>query len=174
MFTGTDFFIDKNVFGIALEVPSSSLGPEPNVGIWGRCIKPVSGKKTQIDRMGRPAINTVFNHLNDKNVFNSITPDKDRTTLNGEGVTFLQSFESTLTALGGYSAGDAETIAKILLPDILTYDYSSTAGFLNGRQLTDDVIDTELTLVTNGAVTGDGVGAHTDLMDEFPYLGNPH
>ncbi len=27
------------------------------------------------------------------------------------------------------------------LPDILTYDTSSSAGFLDGRQLSDDVID---------------------------------
>ena len=60
------------------------------------------------------------------------------------------------------------------MPDLLTYDYSSSAGFLNGRNLTDDVIDIELNLVTNGAVTTDGVRPHTDLLDHFPYLGKPH
>ncbi len=74
----------------------------------------------------------------------------------------------------GYSSTDATNIAEILLPDILTYDYSSAAGFLNGRKLTDDVIDIELALVTNGQVTTDMVGPHTDLLSEFPYVGNPH
>jgi hypothetical protein len=44
----------------------------------------------------------------------------------------------------------------------------------NGRTLTDDVPDCFLPLFTNGKVSGDGVDAHTDLLDEFPYLGPPH
>jgi hypothetical protein len=54
------------------------------------------------------------------------------------------------------------------------FDYSSSAGFLNGRRLQDDVIDIELSRVTNGKITGDGVGPHTDYLSDFPYLGNPH
>ena len=65
-------------------------------------------------------------------------------------------------------------IARILLPDILTFDYSSTAGYLNGRRLQDDVIDISLNLATNGSVTSDGVGPHTDYLADFPYLGKPH
>ncbi len=172
-FTGSDFFLDKNVFGIVLEVPNKALGTNPNIGVWGRTAKPLS-TPVQIDRVGRPAINTVFNHGADKNTFNSITPDQDRTTLNAENVTFLQSFESTLMTLGGYSLAAATSIAEILLPDILTYDFSSSAGFLNGRKLADDVIDTELALVTNGALKTDKVGPHTDYLSHFPYLGTPH
>ncbi len=173
-FTHGDFFADKNVFGIVLEVPNSALGSSPNVGVWAACAIRRNGRLTQIDRMGRPAINTVFNHGDDKNTFNSITPDKDRTTLTAENVTFLKSFEATLMALGGYSTKDAATIAKILLPDILTYDYSNPNGFLNGRNLTDDVINIELNLVTNGGVTRDDARAHKDLLSSFPYLGDPH
>jgi hypothetical protein len=29
-------------------------------------------------------------------------------------------------------------------------------------------------MLTNGKVTGDKVGPHGDLLDEFPYLGPPH
>ena len=165
-FTGSDFFIDKNVFGIVLEVPNSALGPNSHVGVWARCARRQTGRLVQIDRMGRPAINTVFNHGADKNTFNSITPDMDRAQFEGSFVATLESF--------GYSPSDATGIAEILLPDILTYDYSSAAGFLNGRRLSDDVIDIELNLVTKGAVATDGVGVHTDLLPDFPYLGNPH
>ncbi|TMK60970.1 MAG: DUF4331 domain-containing protein [Actinobacteria bacterium] len=42
-FTGSDFFIDKNVFSMVLDVPNRALGTNPNVGIWSRCNKPVSG-----------------------------------------------------------------------------------------------------------------------------------
>ena len=52
--------------------------------------------------------------------------------------------------------------------------WSRSAGFLNGRRLQDDVIDISLNLVTNGGLTGDGVGPHTDYLSDFPYLGQPH
>lgn len=175
-FTGSDFFIDKNVFGIALEMPSRLLGKNPKVGIWTRTLVPMTMQPdhlTQVDQMGRPAINTVFNHGNDKNVFNVTQPDQQRTATIGSGMTFLQSFEATLSSFG-YSAAQATGIADILLPDVLTFDYSSSAGFLNGRRLQDDVIDIELGLVTNGKVTTDGVGPHSDYLATMPYLGAPH
>ena len=59
------------------------------------------------------------------------------------------------------------------MPDILTFDYSSSAGFLNGRRLQDDVIDIELNLVTNGKVTGDGVGPHTTFSEVMRQLVGP-
>ena len=176
-FTGSDFFADKNVFGIALELPNELLGDNPNIGVWVRTLVPMTMQPshvTQADQMGRPAINTVFNHGQDKNIFNVTQPAAQRSAATAEGPTFLEEFTSELEALGGYSAGDALAIAEILLPDILTFDYSSAAGFLNGRRLQDDVIDIELSLVTNGKITGDGVGPHTDYLSDFPYLGNPH
>jgi hypothetical protein len=36
------------------------------------------------------------------------------------------------------------------------------------------VIDAELSLVTNGKITSDFVGPHTDYLTHFPYLGTPH
>lgn len=165
-FTGSDFFIDKNVFGIVLEVPNWALGNNPKIGVWARTLLKKNGRFVRDDRMGRPAINTVFNHGNDKNVFNQINPVQDRGLFEASFIATLESF--------GYSASQADAIADILLPDILTYDYSSSAGFLNGRKLTDDVIDIELGLVTNGKITTDKVGPHTDYLSKFPYLGNPH
>jgi hypothetical protein len=44
----------------------------------------------------------------------------------------------------------------------------------NGRTLTDDVVDVFLSMYTNGKVTRDKVGPHSDLLDGFPYLGPPH
>jgi hypothetical protein len=176
-FTATDFFANLNVFGIALDVPSRLVGKKtPQVGVWVRTLVPMVMQPdhlTQADQMGRPAINTVFNHGNEKNIFNVTQPADQPTAQNGSGSTYLQSFENTLTFFG-YSAGDAENIAQLLLPDILSFDYSNPGGFLNGRQLGDDVIDIELDLVTNGAVKGDGVGPHTDYLSDFPFLGNPH
>jgi len=164
----TDFFAGRNVSSIVLELPSSLLTADsahPKIGVWAS----TNADATQIDRMGRPAINTVFNHeignLPDvKNQFNAGDPVNDRRD-------FGASFVSTLTALG---AADPNGLAQVLLPDILTYDTSSSAGFLNGRQLSDDVIDAELNLITNGGITGDCVGNDSTFSNTFPYLGSPN
>ncbi len=176
-FTGSDFFIDKNVFGMVLEMPSRLLGSNPKIGVWTRTLVPMTLQPhhlTQVDQMGRPAINTVLNHGNDKNTFNVTQPADQRGAKTLSGQTFLEVFTAELQALGGYTMTQAEGIAKILLPDILTFDYSSSAGFLNGRQLKDDVIDISLNLVTNGKIKGDGVGPHTDYLTTMPFLGKPH
>jgi len=66
-------------------------------------------------------------------------------------------------------------VAAKLLPDLLRYDPTRPASFPdNGRALNDDVSDLFLAILTNGKVTGDRVGPHNDLLNEFPYLGPPH
>ncbi len=109
---------------------------------------------------------TVFMHGKEKTMFNRAQPNTDVARFTDDIVAVLEQF--------GYSSSQAGSLAAVLLPDILTYNFSSSSGFLNGRRLTDDVIDIELGLVTNGAITTDGVGAHTDYLSDFPYLGPPH
>ena len=53
-FTHGDFFADKNVFGIALEVPNTTLGPDPNVGLRASCARRTNGKFTHIRPDGTP------------------------------------------------------------------------------------------------------------------------
>lgn len=159
----TDFFAGRNVSSIVLQLPSRMLTAgrgHPQIGVWAS----TDAGRTQIDRMGRPAINTVFNHGEDKNRFNAGVPVNDWRD-------FGASFVSTLTTLG---AADPSGLAHVLLPDILTYDTSSSAGFLNGRQLADDVIDAELNLITNGKVTGDCIANDSTFSSTFPYLGSPN
>ena len=58
---------------------------------------------------------------------------------------------------------------------ILSYDRTAPVQFPhNGRTLIDDVVDVFLSTLTNGKVTGDKVGPHRDLLNEFPCLGPPH
>jgi Domain of unknown function (DUF4331) len=171
-FTHGDFFADKNVFAIVLEVPNTDLGDTPHsTSIWGRTLLEQNGSLIRDDRMARAAINTVFNHGQDKNIFNSIDPDQDLTASTSEGITFVQSFQNTLTALGGNPG-----LAKVLLPDVLNYDFTKATdyGALNGRRLQDDVIDISLGLITGGGITTDHVGPHNDYLPVFPYLGQPH
>ncbi len=169
----TDFFIGLDTLAIVLEVPNAQLGGNgTGIGVWATT---VAGGAV-VDQMGRPAINTVFNATGaDKDAFNGTPPSQQRTALGGK---FRTNTINTLIALSGlgtaYTPEQAAAIADILLPDTLTYAVGTDAGFLNGRDLDDDVIDIELGLVTNGAVTSDGVGPHADYQAVFPYLGAPH
>lgn len=169
----TDFFIGLNGNGIVLSIPDDQLGGNgARLGVWAQTRFWDGSTWQKADQMGRPAINTVFNATGaDKNLFNVTDPAQQRTA---DGGRFRTNVITTLEHLGGYGAGTAGSIADILLPDVLTYTVGNTSGFLNGRRLADDVIDTELGLVTNGAITGDGVGPHADYLSSFPYLGNPH
>ncbi len=166
-FTGADTFLDKNVFSMVLELPNSALGSNPKVGIWGRVLIPKDGNPSfQIDRMGRPFVNVAFTQGEDKNTLNRIEPTRDREL-------FSEKF-TDLFVSSGRSLEDAQQTALSLLPDILDYDYSQPAGYRNGRLLTDDIIDIQLAVLTNGAVTTDKVEPHKDLLKTFPYLGPPH
>jgi len=174
-FTGSDFFAAVNVYGIVLDVPNAMLGPSPNVGLWGQTLIRHQGRPVTVDQMGRPAINTVFNAGSDKNLFNETPPHLQAGTVTATGKTFFDNFVGTLHALNP-ARTDAQNrgLASVLLPDVLTYNAASAAGFLNGRKLADDVIDAELQLLTGNPAAGDGVGPHSDYLPVFPFLGNPH
>jgi len=116
--------------------------------------------------MGRPFVNVVFTKENDKDTFNRIEPTRDQELFSKKFADLLES--------SGHSPESAQQTALTLLPDILDYDYSSSEGYRNGRKLTDDIIDIQLTVLTNGRVTTDKVGPHQDLSTVFPYLGSPH
>ena len=188
----TDFFLERNTNAIVLEVPDDALGAT-HIGVWGQTTWWNGSTWMPGDQMGRPAINTVFNNaivdpVNsglDKNRFNATPPSQQRTAFGGvfkaNMVATLANIDAALHLTGApfnctdNSAATANAIANLLLPDLITYDVTTHAvGPLNGRALSDDVIDTELGLTTNGCVMGDGVGAHGDDLGQFPYLGQPH
>ncbi len=163
-FTGADHFLDKNVFSMVLELPNDFLDAA-RVGIWARVLAPHEGEPLfQIDRMGRPFMNVAF--IRDKDAFNRAEPARDRERFTAQVVELLKT--------NGRDAEDARQTALELLPDILEYELSTPARYPNGRTLSDDIIDHQLALITNGRVTSDKVGPHQDLLDEFPYLGLPH
>ena len=164
-FTGDDFFSDKDVCGIVIELPNSALGANP-VGIWGRTLDKTREGWIQADRGGRP-MQAVFLPGEHREAYLRGEPaDDDR---------FIGVFAHELEHTGGYTPDDAAEAARKLLPDILSYAPSAPVRFPNnGRTLIDDVVDVFLSTLTNGKVTGDEVGPHGDLLEEFPYLGPPH
>ena len=184
----SDFFLPLDTLSLVLEVPDAAFGGA--ISVWAK----TSVAGTQIDRMGRPAINTVVNDsgplvmapAGNKNVYNTTHP-KDDAQYKPFAVAALQAL-SSIDSEGSYSAAEAGALADVLLPDVLPFDKASTLPApLNGRRLTDDVISTELNIVTggdplnlfagrdaNGAITTQGIPAHGDYLSGFPYLGAPH
>jgi hypothetical protein len=182
----TDFFANLNTNAVVIEVRDNALGPK-DIGVWGATWWNDNGTWKAADQMGRPAINTVFNTklvdpnaATTKNNFNVTPPSEQRTAFGGQFrtniITTLKNVNAVLgTGHADYDQAAAEGLADVLLPDLITYDTdTAAAGPLNGRGLADDVIDAELGITTNGAVTSDGVGAHKDYLTVFPYLGPPH
>ena len=164
-FTGNDFFFDKDVCSIVLEVPNSALGPG-KLGLWHRTVDGASGQWVQADR-GALASQSVFLTGDEKADYLSGQPSDD--------ARFIAIFAHSLEHTGGYTPEAAKEAAGTLLPDILPYDPSKPPSYpVNGRSLTDDAIDVFLRILTNGKVTRDNVGHHTDLIASFPYVGAPH
>jgi hypothetical protein len=164
-FTGDDFFTDKDVCSIVLEVPNSALG-SGKMGLWHRTLDGSSGKWVQADR-GALASQSVFLPGDEGAAYQAGQPADD--------ARFIPVFAHSLEHTGGYTPEGAKRAAGILLPDILPYDPSKAASYpANGRTLRDDAIDVFLPIRTNGKVTRDNVGPHQDLLTSFPYVGAPH
>ncbi len=180
-YNGVNFFANANTLSIILEIPSTVLAGLPAgtpltpdqdaIGVWGRT--ELNG--VQVDRMGRPAINTALippvprgsnfpadgsalNRFDVRSAFNAGHPRDDRTV-------FADDMAAVLAAvypIGGN--GQAPTVASLLLPDILIFDPTSPAGFFGdtigtlgqpdfflagGRKLSDDIISVEVSILTD-------------------------
>lgn len=181
-FDGVDFFEGTNVSTIVLEIPDSWLGA--TAGYWATTVK----DGTVIDRMGKPALNTVFMNpfggTDQKDPYNMTAPSADVATWGAQFDAVLGVFNSAATA---------SAIRGLLLPDMLNLDVANLgkstgtsftgdkAGhILNGRTLAEDVIDLELFVVTGGleghaVLTGDLVNANDAVFPgTFPYLAPRH
>jgi hypothetical protein len=187
-FTGTDTFAGTNVLSMVIRVPNGMIGGTgKTVGVWGTTSISRPYGWDQLDRMGRPAINTVFNgtHLPlsstlnnaEKEGFNHVNPTSDRRITTDNVVAVMGVINNVLDTNGADTWTDDEIagLAKVLLPDVLTVKLGDPSGFLNGRRLGDDVIDAEFSLLTKGAIPSDGVDANDKSFSAtFPYLARPH
>jgi hypothetical protein len=174
-----DFFSSLNTNAVVLSIPRANIPAKINV--WATTL---AGNGAQIDRMGRPAINAVFNAGEDKNRFNAGQPSVDGPVFARNTGNTLRTF-SGLDSEGAYKTSELHTLNGVLLPDVIPFDASKPVdGVLNGRWLANDVIDAELNIVTGGypftgrdakgAIQRDCVGAHSDYKAGFPFLGDPH
>jgi hypothetical protein len=92
-FTGSDTFAGTNVSSIVLKLPNAKLGGTGHtVGIWATTAIQTKSGWQRIDRMGRPAINTVFNITDgEKDLSNLVNPADDRSTMKDTTVAVLNA-----------------------------------------------------------------------------------
>ena len=166
-FTGDDYFADKDVCSIVLELPNSELGGT-EVRLWHRTLLPSDGAGwVQADRGARTQQVTFLLPNEDKETYLAGEPSDD--------ARFVSTIARTLEHAGGYAPEEARRLAESMLPDVLPYDPTRPVAYPdNGRLFTDDVGDYLVAILTNGRVTEDNVGPHDDFLSEFPYLGPPH
>jgi hypothetical protein len=169
-YTGDDFFADKDVCSIVFELPNDALGASGPVTLWARTLVRDGGSNggwAQADRGAKAQQSVFFCPGEEKNAYLTGEPATDER--------FIGSFAHVLEQVGGYSSEEATHVAGTLLPDVLPYDPSKPVAYPdNGRTLTDDVTDHFQGIFTNGKAGVDGVGPHSDLLQEFPHLGPPH
>jgi Domain of unknown function (DUF4331) len=167
--TGIDSNLKGNVFSIVLELPTSELGANPEIRIWGRCSVRRDGKLLHVDRAGHPSVSSFFNTDETKEEYNASEPVNDYKR-------WLEQFIHLMGHTGNYTREEAIAAidAEGILPDMLSFNPSKPAKYPNGRVFSDDVIDTRLAFLSKGEIPPDGLAAHTDILPEFPYMGTPH
>ncbi len=191
-----DSFRGFNVNAIAIRIPQQFLQGKTGAttyDIWETISlrDPSTGRFQQVERLARPAINEgllISNNL--LNTFNSVPPTVD---LSPAAAPIGAEATRTLKALGN---NDERTKALLgaFLPDVMRIDTTGASGYGNalnakgspirGRLIKDDVIDTTLSVLTNGAVKSDNVSyegtpgnpgqGHKPLVPNFPYLALPN
>jgi hypothetical protein len=167
--TGVDSNTEANVFATVLELPTTGLGANPDVRIWGRCSVRRNGELVHVDRAGHPSVSSFFNTDETKEEYNASEPPNDRAR-------WLDQFVHLMGHTGNYTREEAIAAidAHAILPDMLSYNPSKPAKYPNGRVFTDDVINYRLEFLTKGAAPPTGLRPHTDTLTQFPYLGTPH
>lgn len=185
-----DSFAGYNVAMIVLSIPTTRLrGVAGNiVGLSCATLRPSRKSQTSnlrkppphLDRMGIPTVNTVLLPFERKDEYNSASTQDDAAgRFAGSIVATLQSLQTTEPFIGILAR------LAVLNGDILRLDLSIPntgteggnnllAAFPNGRRPGDDVIDTIVTLVSNGVSTSDNVNDNDVVMrDVFPFFASP-
>ena len=143
----------------------------------------------QVQRLGNPLVSEVFLAKRSHPQHAAIGPDQDVAMIGDE-------FKAFVTGVAGRSQLLANTLASVLLPDMLivqTDKATTSAGWLTwlpqlgngwgGRKLSDDVVDLGLLAifgdpfaidppgaVGKAALTTDNVASDSQFLTTFPYV----
>jgi hypothetical protein len=183
-FAPAEFESHKNIFGkrnvtaIVLEVPTAMIG-RGKVRAWATSSLYGHAPEIQVCRWGWPLFSHIFMLPDVKltEAYNRGSPVNDVAQFGAH----VADVGKRMTNLAG-SAADPEAygkqLAARLLPSVLPYELGTYAAFdfaaVNGRALGDDVMDVNLTELTNTALA-DGVAPdRSRILAEFPYYGAPY
>jgi hypothetical protein len=200
---GYDFAAGYNVNSIVVRVPTNLLNAFNKTrvfDVWETIsFADNTGKYKQVERLARPGINEGLIITNDfLNALNSVDPAFEADALAGKepaaktAAPIFAEAQATLKALGN----DEKRVGQLVgafLPDVMRIDTFQPSGYgkalnakgspVTGRLIKDDVIDTTLTVLTDGAVKSDNVSyegpnaggtSHQPLLTDFPYLAPPN
>lgn len=198
---GLDFTAGYNANAIVVRIPRAFLGSGAVFDVWEEiwCCSTTPGGPVRVERLARPAINEGLLTTNAYlNALNSIGPDCEAQALLGQepcasaAAPIVAEAAACLSARGN-SPDRVNALLNAFLADVNRIDTDNPSGYaaavnakgspVRGRKLLDDVIDTTLTVLTNGAVTTDNVSyagpnlggsRHKALLRAFPYLAPPN
>jgi hypothetical protein len=188
-----DAFAGVNISSIVLELPIVALtgAATSDTGVikaWASTSRRnTTGGFDQVERMGIPVINTVLIPADQKDAFNIADPVNDVADYQATVQATIEALRGAVGSVAGFPSEDspgvpADVLATVLIPDVVTIDFSNPVQFPNGRTLTDDVIDAAVGLVLNrGNVLGGGPGVGDAINENdvafgasFPWLAAPH
>jgi hypothetical protein len=169
-----NFFHDRSVAAIAIEVPNQLISNTTRVHAWATVSLYGHAAEQQVARWGLPLLTHIYLGGDDlRERFNRTRPSDDNSP-------FISSITSTVSAYaalaGTTDEPDAYGVRVAALFETLTlpYDLGTVASFdytgFNGRSLRDNVMDNMLSLLTNSPL-GTGIGpGPARFTPTFPYL----
>jgi hypothetical protein len=172
-----NFFADRTIGGIVVEVPNALLGTAAAVHAWPTVSLFGHAPEQQVARWGLPLFTHLFLDDDDlREAFNRTPPSDDNAA-------FVASTVDTVTkyvALAGTSPDPgayARRVAELFGPMTLPYTVGTPASFdyagFNGRALGDNVMDNMLSVLTNSPL-GTGIAPDPGRMAPvFPYFSQP-
>lgn len=176
---GANYFQNRNVTAIVMEVPAQSIGdPAATVRGWATVSLCGHAPEVQVSRWGLPLMTHIF--ITDE----AVKDDYNRSLPAADVPRFSQIVADALarvTQLAGTAddpAAYAQRAVERLFPATLPYVLDSAASFgfagFNGRALTDNVENVMLSLQANTPIDQGATVARTNILGEFPYFGAPH
>lgn len=168
-----DFFESRTAGSIVVEVPNAMLGD--SVYLYATTAKRRTDDWVQINRMANPLMTHLFMSFDVHNTLEHVShrPDSDlmrSSTVSGHVLRMV-------TMVGSHkddSVAYTDSVVKRLLPDLIGYTVGAetnySAGSMGGRDLADDVMDSQLTLFWGTPMT-DGANENANRRQaNFPYV----
>lgn len=175
---GENFFGNRNVTAIVLEVPVEMIGAAgASVHAWTTVSLHGHAPEMQVSRWGLPLMTHIYMlDAAEKEQYNRVRPSEE-TPHFSEIVAASVHRMTTLAGTADDPAAYASRIVDQLFPTTLPYVLGSPAVFdlagFNGRRLTDNVMNVMLSLATRAPIDNGVAVDKANIVKTFPYFGAP-